>query len=447
MAKAVVVADDLTGALDTGVRFAGNGSVVRVLVREADCAAALGESALDALVVSTRSRHAPADVAAARVRAVLLQVASAAVAGKDGSSGRPPLLYKKCDSTLRGNIGAELEAFASASPASALLFAPAFPELGRTTRGGIHYVNGVPVVESSFGTDALNPVRSSSIAGIVAEQSALPVRTCTLADCVEGIAGGSLPAGVLCVPDVESEDDLAALAAALSRAAAAAGKGGALPLLAGSAGLAAYLSGLCGIRARPRTSTAAVSGAAAPVVKGAAPFLAVVGSRHPLSREQAARAAARGFLEVDVPAAAAGAAACALATATQAATAPAATAAATVPSAAPLLSALRAGRDCLLISRAPGSPGAVSRALADLCFEAVASVDDLVLIVFGGDTLEAILDRLSVGAVEPLRELMPGIVLARVRMEGRSLRLVTKAGGFGDADLLVALKAMEDSLV
>ena len=57
-----------------------------------------------------------------------------------------PHIYKKTDSALRGNIGAELEAMMQASGEEQLPFVPAFPQIGRTTVNGTHFIEGVPVV-------------------------------------------------------------------------------------------------------------------------------------------------------------------------------------------------------------------------------------------------------------------------------------------------------------
>jgi uncharacterized protein YgbK (DUF1537 family) len=59
------------------------------------------------------------------------------------------------------------------------------------------------------------------------------------------------------------------------------------------------------------------------------------------------------------------------------------------------------------------------------------------LIATGGDTMEAILDRLDVREFEILQELDPGFPLGRATLDnGRQLMLAMKAGGFGDDDAL-----------
>ncbi|RPI16629.1 MAG: hypothetical protein EHM65_03510, partial [Acidobacteriales bacterium] len=89
--QVLAIADDTTGALEVGAQFAADGvrSLVTVKLRLA------GEAA--ALVVDTQTRHAHA--ARARHRAAQI----AAMAREAGI----PYLYKKTDSTLRGNIAAE----------------------------------------------------------------------------------------------------------------------------------------------------------------------------------------------------------------------------------------------------------------------------------------------------------------------------------------------------
>ena len=86
-------------------------------------------------------------------------------------------IFKKTDSALRGNIGAELSAVLKASGRKYLPFLPAFPQAGRITREGVHYVDGVPVTESPFGTDPFEPVKHASVTGLIAEQSEAPAKS------------------------------------------------------------------------------------------------------------------------------------------------------------------------------------------------------------------------------------------------------------------------------
>ncbi len=74
---------------------------------------------------------------------------------------------KKTDSTMRGNIGAELQAAISGSGRKKLLFVPALPQLGRTTRQGVVYIDGIPLEQTPFASDPFTPVCSSSLREII----------------------------------------------------------------------------------------------------------------------------------------------------------------------------------------------------------------------------------------------------------------------------------------
>lgn len=152
-----ISADDLTGALDTGVQFAKAGLHVRVTPTPAFIS---GDE--DVLVVCTQTRHLPAQKARAVVRDVFTQAKQA------GSYG---VYFKKLDSTLRGNVGSELEGMADALGADCIRLCNAFPAAGRTTKNGIQYVNGTALHETPFAKDPFNPIFSSSIEEIIRAQS------------------------------------------------------------------------------------------------------------------------------------------------------------------------------------------------------------------------------------------------------------------------------------
>ena len=150
--QVLVLADDLTGALETGAKFAGHGIAALVTTELSLTPVGMNE-AIQVLVIDTESRHlAPAE-AAARVHTL-------ACAARDWGVR---FIYKKTDSTLRGNIASELGALLEAYPGLRLVYVPAYPQMGRTVRQGCLYVNGVPVSETEFARDPLNPIRESSV--------------------------------------------------------------------------------------------------------------------------------------------------------------------------------------------------------------------------------------------------------------------------------------------
>ncbi len=161
--KLAVIADDFTGANDTGVQFAKKGmeTVVTTSIE------ALPESLLDKDVVAfdTESRFDTAQVAHKKVKdlAELLKKLQ-------GVS-----LYKKIDSTFRGNIGAELKGCMDGFSCNRLIFIPALPSHGRTTVDGYVFVHGEKLHTTEIAQDPRTPVKSSYIPDIIAAQTDMPV--------------------------------------------------------------------------------------------------------------------------------------------------------------------------------------------------------------------------------------------------------------------------------
>jgi len=170
-----VIADDLTGAMDTGLQFAKRGlqtlvSMSRRRVPEAEV-----------VVVDTDSRDARASEARARVAE-----AARLLAGRR--------LYKKIDSTCRGNVGYELRALREVLEPRGIVVAPAFPAGGRTTLWGVQRVGGQPLELTFFAHDPRWPMRESHLPTLLAQQAGLEVASVTL-DVVE--AGPEVLAGRL----------------------------------------------------------------------------------------------------------------------------------------------------------------------------------------------------------------------------------------------------------
>lgn len=88
-------------------------------------------------------------------------------------------------------------------------------------------------------------------------------------------------------------------------------------------------------------------------------------------------------------------------------------------------------------SESEDHPAAVLRRIATEAAQMLHQGSFDVLLATGGDTMEAILDRLDVREFEVLQELEPGFPLGRATWDnGRALLLAMKAGGFGDDDAL-----------
>ncbi len=112
----VVVADDLTGAADTGACFAGAGLATTIPLSGSSVSDA------DVIVLSTESRDLEAEAAAQAVSAAVTRLIDGL---RDADSG-PRWVYKKIDSVLRGQPRAELLAAMDATGVRRAMVAPAF---------------------------------------------------------------------------------------------------------------------------------------------------------------------------------------------------------------------------------------------------------------------------------------------------------------------------------
>lgn len=161
--KLGVIADDLTGANDTGVQFSKRG-LSTMVVLDIDGVGVLADEA-DVVVIDTDSRWCDPDTAFSRVKA------AAEVFGKAGIS----TVYKKIDSTLRGNIGAELDAVMDVFEVDVAFVVPAFPATGRVTIDGQQLLRDVPLAEAEVASDLLSPVTESHVPTLLARQTRRPV--------------------------------------------------------------------------------------------------------------------------------------------------------------------------------------------------------------------------------------------------------------------------------
>ena len=144
-----ILADDLTSAADGAGPFVGRG--LSALVGRSY----LPTATADIFAVDTGSRSAGTGAAIA-----LTEKYSTSLKGAE-------VLYKTVDSTLRGQVRAEIGAAFKASGRKKLVFAPAFPDAGRVTRNGIQLVDGVPVDKSTYARDPVHPATTAMLADLV----------------------------------------------------------------------------------------------------------------------------------------------------------------------------------------------------------------------------------------------------------------------------------------
>jgi D-threonate/D-erythronate kinase len=195
MIKVLVIADDLTGACDAGGQCARLG-IPSLVVNDYSCTPDSVPDDTVVLIINTESRHIEPPAAYSRVVSVIRQFIV-----KQGLK-----VFKKTDSTLRGNIGAELSAALDASSCASLVFVPAYPQAGRTTRNGIQYVDDIPLAKTMYGKDPRAPVRDSLVVSILAAQYTGECVSCTVQELADLKIKG------ICIVDAWTGQDVAVAA-------------------------------------------------------------------------------------------------------------------------------------------------------------------------------------------------------------------------------------------
>jgi D-threonate/D-erythronate kinase len=380
-----IIADDLTGACDTGALFARLGPVGVFIAPE------LPDARWPAAALDCESRgRQPAD-AAARVRRVAVALEARLTGGR---------IFKKIDSTFRGAIAAELDALLDVAGATVAVVCPSFPAQGRTVRDGVLSVHGLPAHESPAGSDPDYPARSSDLVEILSRHSTRAVSLLPLKDVrgsFEDLARTLAERDGVVVADAELDDDLHVLARASMEHTGV--------LLAGSAGLGEAAAGAWGYAG------------AAPDRPAPGAWLIVAGSRHPATRAQLSALEASGAAGARIGSA-------------------------REPDLAGVADAIRAGRPAFVASDddAEGAREDIAARLASAVIRVLGQASPALVVLTGGETAAAVLRALGALRLELDGAPARGLALGRLVIgETSALPVMTKAGGFGPPDLLVAL--------
>jgi uncharacterized protein YgbK (DUF1537 family) len=329
----------------------------------------------------------------------------------------------KLDSTLRGNLGPPIDALLDYGGGQAALICPAFPEMARTVIDGRLLVDGVPVADTAARFDPVTPVQNSRIASVIAQQTRRKVAELGLPDIDSGVdhvvarVRELMSAGVsIVVADAAADQHLATLVQATEIC-------GEL-VIGGSAGIARQLTRALGRERHPATQGRADAG----------PALAVVGSLHPRSIAQAAQLGELpgwGTVMLDLDGTFAS------------------------PDRWPakrdrLLSVMTETAVGVVLTtsaelreaRITGAHTEITNRLADLAANAADALGAGTLILTGGETAYAVMTRLGIDHLDVSGELAPGVPSSRATTsDGTEWQVITKAGGFGEADALTAVIA------
>jgi 4-hydroxythreonine-4-phosphate dehydrogenase len=364
------------------------------------------------LAVDCDTRHLEPELAANRAAQLLLRY----------PPDREVIFFKKLDSTLRGNVAAELSAMLKVRRSSistndhiVAVMAPAFPAGGRVTIGGHQLVNGRPLHESETWKhqQSSNPTHIPSMLTMAGMQPAL--LGLDLVRSGEESLGQIMKARAatadVLVCDAETDKDLCSIA----HASIALGRE---TIWAGSAGLAYHMP-----------HAACLCGEAAPVGPfnlASGPTLIVIGSMSNVAREQAkvlGEASTANMLAVAPRVLIAGPQSSAWS-----------------EYALNLATMLRAGQDVIVTLEAgdrldrnegrllSSALGGMMRPIADAVGALIAS---------GGETARAILDAWGVTGLRMIKEIEPGLPFSYTEGWRRSLPMLTKAGAFGHQHTLL----------
>jgi len=144
----LIIADDFTGANDTGVQLTKRGIKTDVIFEFKSI-----EDKEKSFVIDTESRGLSSEEA---YKDVELKI-------EDAFKHNFNYVYKKVDSTLRGNIASEIKAVDKYYNADLIIFAPAYPDSNRTTIDGIQKINGTSITETEIAKDPMKPVEIDNI--------------------------------------------------------------------------------------------------------------------------------------------------------------------------------------------------------------------------------------------------------------------------------------------
>ncbi len=408
MIKLLLISDDFTGALDTGIQFAQYGANTKIITTSNAREDLFIENGAEVLVIDAETRHLSDEQAYKTV----YKLAKSAV--KAGVSH----IYKKTDSGLRGNIGSELKALLEACDEQFLPFVPAYPQMNRVTIQGYHYVDGQPIRESVFGKDPFEPVISSEVRNLFAYNS---TRVELFGQYKTYKTDFNIP--TIGIFDAESDDDIQKIAEYLNDK-------NQLKIMAGCTGFASFLPKILNFKKRefkmPELNQS---------------LLVMCGSVNPISKAQIVYAEKKGFGRVVL-----------------------------TPGQQlekNYLSSREGARwlqtmenkfreypvvmldtgisdldsvNTYIYEKKQMSLNDVRVTIASALGEVVKKLLDIncnhMLMIIGGDTLLGFFNQIRCNEIFPVCELEAGAVLSYINYRNQKLWIISKSGGFGKKDII-----------
>ncbi len=175
MSKVVVIADDITGANVTSTLLVKQG-MHAITFLDTDTFDESVFDSVDAISINAASRGLSKELAYKKVQKVLSKILHHDV-----------LFYsKRIDSTLRGNIGAEIKSMLDYLPKHIAIVVPAFPDSNRICIGGYILIDQMPLENTEAAKDVVNPVLQSKIEMIISRQYEGEIKSIQLNELLKG---------------------------------------------------------------------------------------------------------------------------------------------------------------------------------------------------------------------------------------------------------------------
>lgn len=392
--RVVIIADDLTGAMDAAVPFARRGLRV-IVVPEVDKIPADHVDA-DVLSISTNSRHCSEEEAVDLVRQAYSKL----------SFCYPEVLIKKIDSTLRGHVVAESCALLAASVQADCIVCPAVPAQKRTMIDGTLLIDGIPLVDTAMAKDIRSRPPTGPLDKLFTNHATgTMVRLEKAGNYRDPLSSPDNSRVVICdaVNDADIENLVQSRESILKRT-----------LFVGASGLTEALAEML----YGKTQSNSV------VIPGSTNALFVIGSVARETKAQVDELVQSGIQYENI----------------------------VLESGSPITSALadalfrRKNEFRAILIKAPEytdgeeySSDEIVGALAESA-RVISSACDIDLIVgTGGDTVQGLLSHFDIEKIVVLGEIEHGVVFGSIEADGKALLLVTKAGGFGERDLFLKI--------
>lgn len=410
-----IIADDLSGANDTGVQFTKKGYRVKVLIFSNQPSIDIPKD-IDVIVIDTETREVNSAIAQTKIRHILENIT---IDSHDFS-------YKKIDSTLRGNIGQEIETMMSVIKKDICLITPSFPPQGRFTINHTLVIDPDIIPKKQDWTKGYKVKKCKDIFSLLQEQTSLSIGMIHLDDIRKGqafictkIKKLSQRGKKIIIADAVIEQDLKKILQSGIHF-------GPSLLFSGSAGLAAHFP----VNESIETDSNDL------LNEENYPFLIVAGSRNPVMKEQIRYLKKRLKIteliirleplfsekekSIDLYA-------------------------------SQCINAIQNGQNVLIYTDSNHNENrmvnkkimlkyqlsfrelevAIKRALGKITQDIAMKVPVNTLILTGGDVALGVCEAMGIDELNISKELLPGIPLTKSRYQGRNLNIITKAGGFG----------------